>query len=88
MLSNTPRLEFCCLKIIHIVLAKIIAHILENKQKNKCVSIHEVTQLIKMKMKIKMKNRSHRYDANDLDLDINTNIVNIKRVQYDDAYMY
>ena len=77
MLSNILRLEFCCLKIIHIVLAKIIGHILENRQKNKCVS---VTRLIKMKMKIKMKNRSHRYDINDVDLDINANIINIKSV--------
>ena len=68
------------MKIIHIVLAKIIGHILENRQKNKCVSIHEVTKLIKMKMKMKMKNRLHRYDANDLDLEINANIVNIKSV--------
>ena len=41
---------------------KIIDHILKNKQKNKCVCIHQIIQLIIMKMKVKMKNRSHRYD--------------------------
>ena len=41
-----------------------IIHILKNKQKNKCVFIHEIIRLIIMKMKMKMKNRSHRYDIN------------------------
>ena len=41
-----------------------MGHILKNKQKYKCASIHEIMQLIIMKMKIKMKNRSHRYDIN------------------------
>ena len=36
----------------------------KNKQKNKCVCIHEIIQLIIMKMKMKEKNRSHRYDIN------------------------
>ena len=66
MLSNTQRLNFCYLKIIHILHArchpKIIGHILKNKQNNKCVCIHEILQLIVMM--IKMKNRSHRYDIN------------------------
>ena len=43
-----------------------MGHILKNKQKNKCVYIHEITGLIKMKMKINMKNRSYRYDINGL----------------------
>ena len=68
MLSNTLRLRFCYLKIIHILHPryhqKIIEHILKNKQKNKCVCIHEIIRLIIMKMKMKMKNRSYRYDMN------------------------
>ena len=32
VLSNTPRYNFCCLKVIHILQAKVIGHILENKQ--------------------------------------------------------
>ena len=68
MLSNTQRLNFCYLKIIQIYHPryhpKIIGHILKNKQKNKCVSIHEVLWLIIMKMKMKMKNRPHRYYIN------------------------
>ena len=63
MLSNTLKLNFCYLKIIHILHSyhpKIIWHILKNKQKNKCVCIHEIIRLIIMKM----KNRSHRCDIN------------------------
>ena len=41
-----------------------IGHILKNKQKFKCVYIHEIRRLIIMKMKMKMKYRSHRYDIN------------------------
>ena len=56
------------MKIIHILDTpyhpKIIGHILKNKQKNKCVCIHEIIRLTIMKMKIKMKNRSHRHDIN------------------------
>ena len=41
MLSNTLRLNFCCLKIIHIphprYYPKITVHILKNKQKKKYV---------------------------------------------------
>ena len=62
MLSNTLRLNFCYLKVIHILRAryhpKIIWH--KNKLKNKRVCIHKFTQLIMMKMKMKIKNRSHR----------------------------
>ena len=61
-------LNFCYLKIIHIIHPsyhkKIMGYILINKQKNKCVCIHEIIGLIIMKMKTKMKNRSHRYDIN------------------------
>ena len=34
---------------------RIIGHILKNKQKNKCVCIHGIIELVKMKIKIKMK---------------------------------
>ena len=34
---------------------RIIGHILKNKQKNKCVYIHGIIELVKMKIKIKMK---------------------------------
>ena len=64
MLSNSLRLNFCYLKNIRILHPKIIQHILENKQKNKCVCIYEIIQSIIMKMIMKMKNRSHRYDMN------------------------
>ena len=66
MLSNTLRLNFSYLKIIHILhpcyYPKIIGHILKKKLKNKCVFIRDITRLITKKMKMKMKNRSHRYD--------------------------
>ena len=39
-------------------------YIVKNKQRNKCVCIHEITRLIIIKMKMKMKIRSHRYDIN------------------------
>ena len=58
MLSNTPRLNFCYFKIIHIFRQqydpKIIEHIIKNKQKNKCACIHEIIRLIIMKMKMSM----------------------------------
>ena len=61
-------LNFSYLTIIHILPPryhpKAIAYILRNKQKSKCVFIHEITRLIIMKMKIKMKYRSHGYDTN------------------------
>ena len=34
----------------------------KNKEKNKCVCIHEIVQLIIMKMKMEMKKKSHKYD--------------------------
>ena len=68
MLSNTLRLNFCYLKILHIIHPhyhlKVIGHTLKNKQKNKCVCIHEIIGLIITKMKMKMKSRSNRYDIN------------------------
>ena len=68
MLSNTLKLIFLHLKIIHILYLRYqprtIGQILKNKQKNKCLCIHEFMRLMKMKMKMKMKKRSHRYDIN------------------------
>ena len=66
MLSNTLRLNFCFLKIIHILHPryhqKIIGHILKNKQKNMHICTHEIIQLIIIKMEMKMKNKSQRYN--------------------------
>ena len=63
MLSNTLRLKFYYLKIVPILHPryhpKIIGHILKNKQKNKCVCIHNIIRSITMKMKIIINNRSH-----------------------------
>ena len=46
MLNKTLRLNFCYLKIIHILHPgyhpKIIGHIPENKQENKYVFIHTI----------------------------------------------
>ena len=68
MLSNTLRLNFSYLTIVHIFHRRyhpiIIGQILKNKQKSKRVFIHEFTQSTMMKMKVKMKNRSHRYSKN------------------------
>ena len=65
-LSDTLRLNFCDLKIIHIFHPhhhpKIIERTLKIKQKNKCVCIHEIIRLIIMKMEKKKKNGSHRFD--------------------------
>ena len=70
MLSNTLRLNFCYLKIIHIFHPpyhpKTIGPILKNKQMKMYAFIHEIVRLIIMKMKMKMKNRSHRYHINRL----------------------
>ena len=61
MLSNTFRLNFCYLKIIHILHKcyhpKIIGRILKNKQQNMCISIHETIRLIIIKMKLNIKKR-------------------------------
>ena len=69
MLSNNLRLKFCYLKTIRILHPcyhpKMIGHVLKNKQKNKCVCIHDIIRLIILNMKMKMKNRSHRYDRAD-----------------------
>ena len=66
MLSNTLRLNFYYLKIIHTLHPwyhpKIIGHILKNKQMNKYFCTHEIIQLIIMKIKMKMKNRLYRYE--------------------------
>ena len=68
MLSNNLRPNFCYLKIIHILYRcyspKILENILKNKQKNKCVCIHENMRLNIMKMNVKKKNRPHRYNMN------------------------
>ena len=68
MQSNTLRLNFSYLTIMHILHPryhpKIIAHTSKNKQKSKRVFIHEITRLTMMKMKVKMKDRSHRYGKN------------------------
>ena len=68
MVSTTLRLDFCYLKIIHILHPRyhpdIKGHFLENKQKNKCVCTYDIIRLIIMKMKIKMKKRFHRHDIN------------------------
>ena len=66
MLNNTLRLNFCCLKIIHILhpcYPKTIGPILK-KAKNRCLSIDDIMQLVITKMKMKMKNRSRRYNIN------------------------
>ena len=34
---------------------KIMGHILKNKQKNKCVCVHDIVRLIIMKTKMKLK---------------------------------
>ena len=60
------ELNFCYLKIIYILHPgyhpKMKAHILKNKEKNKCVCINEIIRLIIMKMKMKTKKRLHGYD--------------------------
>ena len=82
MLSNTPKLNFSYLTIIHILhlryCSKIMGHILKTKQKSKHVFFHETTQIITMKTKMKKKNRLHRCGKNRLGLDMDTNIVNKK----------
>ena len=61
-----PELNFCYLKIIYILHPgydpKMKAHILKNKEENKCVCINEIIWLIIMKMKMKTKKRLHGYD--------------------------
>ena len=66
MLWNTPRLNICYLKIVHILYPcshpKTIGHNLKKKNKNKCICIHKIISLIIMKMKVKTKNGSHKYN--------------------------
>ena len=65
MLSNTLRLNFYYLEIIHILPpryhTKTIGYILKISQRR---SVSVFIRLIIMKMKMKMKNRSYRYDIN------------------------
>ena len=72
--SNTLRLNFSYLKIIHILHQryhqKIVDIIYKHgttimiKNLNKYVCIYDTIQFILMKMKMKMKNASHRYNLN------------------------
>ena len=66
MLSNTLRLNFCCLKIYYNLHPhyhpKIIGHILKKSQKNKYVCMQYIIRVTLMKMKMKMNKRSHRCD--------------------------
>ena len=63
MLSNTLRLNFCYLKIIHILHPRYHPKIMGHRSKRTSVSVF-IIPLIIMKMKIKMKNRSHRSNIN------------------------
>ena len=49
MLSNTLKLNFCYLKIIHILhplyYPKIVGHILNNTQKNMSVCMHKILMI-------------------------------------------
>ena len=62
MLSNTLRLSFCYLKMIHILHPRYHLKIIKIKQKSKFVCIQEIMRLIIMAMEMKIKDRSHRYD--------------------------
>ena len=57
-----------------------MGHILKSKQKNKCVCIHEIMQLIMIKVKMKMKEDHIDTIQIDPGLDMDTNIVNIRNV--------
>ena len=57
-----------------------MGHILKSKQKNKCVCIHEIMQLIMIKVKMKMKEDHIDTIQTDPGLDMDTNIVNIRNV--------
>ena len=63
MLGNTPRLNFCYLKIVHILHLryhlKIKGHIPKNNEKKKSVCFHEIVRLIIMKMEMKMKEMTY-----------------------------
>ena len=58
--SNTPRLNFCYLKIIHTFHARYHLKIIRCTPKN----IYEIIQLIVMKMETKKKIRLQRRDIN------------------------
>ena len=69
--------------------AKIIGHILKNKQKNKSVCIYEIIRSIIMKMKMKIKNRWRRYDINRPRSRPGHKYSKYKKLsQYDDAFIY
>ena len=62
--GNTLRLNFCFLKIIHILHPGFHPKTRKNMQKNKCVCAHKIRRLIIMKMKMKNRTRSaleHKY---------------------------
>ena len=62
--GNTLRLNFCFLKIIHILHPRFHPKTRKNTQKNKCVCAHKIRRLIIMKMKMKNRTRSaheHKY---------------------------
>ena len=84
MLSNTLRLKFGCLKIIHFLhlwyRPKLIWNILKNIEKNKYVCFNEIIWLIMMEMRVKMKIRLHRNNIIELYQDMVTNIPNINCV--------
>ena len=92
MLSKTLRLNFCYLKMIHIFHQhyhpKIIGHTIKNKEKNKCVNIHDIRRLIIMEMKMKKKNRSHRHDIKRPRFIHGHKYSKYKVSHFDNAYMY
>ena len=68
MLNNTLRLNFCYLKIIHILHrryhSKIIGHILKKRKRTNPLYSWNYTINHKLKMKMKIKHRSQRYYIN------------------------
>ena len=82
--DHTLMLNFCYLKIMHILQPryhpKIIGNVLKTNQNNKCVCIYQTIRLIIIQIKMKMKDRSHRYDLNWRGLDMDTNAVKIRSV--------
>ena len=89
MLSNTLRLNFCYLKIIHILLSryhpKILGHILKSKQKNKCVCIHAINH---KENEDQNEKRSHSYAIKRPSSRHGHKIVFQQVSQHDDAYIY
>ena len=83
MLSNNLSMNFCYLKIVHILYTRYHPKIIFYKiNKRTNVLVHEIILLIIVKMKIKTKNRSHRYDIN------RPRSKHEHKSHYDDAYMY